>query len=402
MFDAKNRDESSSRPFLDPQLRRPLIAIAWVVLFLLVVYTLSVTSPLLRRIGSILSPFIVGLIVAYVLDPIVSVVQRRLHLGRIGGILVLLVLGLTIVAVLMAVIIPIVIDQVAALVQGIDSYISDHIESDIDRLLSASPFQISEATQREIRTALENWKEHIPPAMTAVQQVFAVTEGLLARTAGFLGGVIGWGMSLAFIFIIAIYFLLDFDRIQEKINDVIPIRHRERAWRVLSRIHVNLSGFLRGQLIVCLSMGTMITVGLLIVGPRKYAVLIGLLAGVANFVPYLGPIVGIAPALLWALVSPEFATVGERAVQSGLILVVFALAQNIDGFFISPRVIGKQAAMHPLLVMLALIAGAQGGIAGMVVAVPVMIICKALFVELLWNPMREHREIERGQITTSG
>ena len=124
--------------------------------------------------------------------------------------------------------------------------------------------------------------------------------------------------------------------------------------------------------------------------------MIGLLAGAVNFIPYLGPVVGAAPAILWGLCTQGL-DAGERAVQIGLIMLVFALAQALDGFLISPKIIGDKAKMHPLLVMLALLAGGQAGIAGMVIAVPVMIIVKALFVELVWLPMRERRRQEQGQ-----
>ena len=98
--------------------------------------------------------------------------------------------------------------------------------------------------------------------------------------------------------------------------------------------------------------------------------------------------------MLWAVVTGAGGAASATALQVALILVVFALAQTIDGIFVSPRIIGSKAAMHPLLVMLALLAGARGGIGGMIVAVPVMIILKAVFVEMVWKPMLAKRARE--------
>jgi predicted PurR-regulated permease PerM len=379
---------SKSPPsLLDPQLTGLLIWIARVVLALLALYVLSLALPVFLWVLGILSPFIVGLVIAYVLDPLVGYFQRRLHLGRVGGLLLLLLMFLVAVLIVLGVVIPIVVTQIYTAGQGVQQF----IDEGLPRLLQRLDLGPTSEIYAQITQAVKDWQG-------AAGEAVSVAGSVVSWSVATVFGTVGFFMTLALVGIIAFYFLLDFHGIWPTVDGFVPVRHRERFWRVWAGIHANLSGFLRGQLIVCLCVGALITVGLLIVGPRQYALLIGLFAGAVNFIPYLGPTAGGTPAVLWALLSPQFDTFGDRAVQVGLILLVFGGTQAFDGFFLSPRIIGSHAQLHPLLVILALLVGAQGGISGMIIAVPLMIILKALFTEFVWRPMNTRREVEESLI----
>jgi predicted PurR-regulated permease PerM len=400
MAEPSDPSSSQSTPLLDPRLTHLLIWIARIVLFLLALHTLHLLLPALRGALSILSPFLVALVLAYLLDPVVGVVQRRLRLGRVGGLVVLILVLLAVLGLLLGIVLPLLITQLHAAVVGVRALID---EGKIQGLLKVVPPDLRQEVLEGAADVLERWDEYLLMAIRAGGADAAAFAGdMIAGTVGLALAPFGLAVTASFVAVIAFYFLVGFDRIPPKIDSVLPAAHRERVWQVLGRIHENLSGFLRGQILVCLVMGAMITVGLLIVGPRKYAFLIGSLAGAANFIPYLGPVVGATPAVLWAVVTGAGGAAGDTVLQVAMILLVFALAQTIDGIFVSPRIIGSKAAMHPLLVMLALLAGARGGIAGMIVAVPVMIILKAVFVEMVWNPMLAKRAREKAAATERG
>ncbi len=390
---------SESASFLDPKLNRLLIHIARLALLLLALHALWLFAPAIRWTLGVLSPFLVGLVLAYVLDPVVTVVQQRLSLGRVGGLVVLTLLLLVIALVVLGIAIPILAEQIAAVVTALQTQISEGLPTLLDsRLLARWEIELAPETRAQINDFLTHWREHVIGLLPLAREMMSEGVGLATAATGAVTGLalgaVAWIMALTFVGIITFYLLLDFDRIAPTIDTAVPGRHRERFWKIAGVIHVNLSGFLRGQILVCLIMGAMVTAGLLVVGPRKYALLIGLLVGMVNFVPYLGPIIGAAPAVLWALLTPEIGDAGEHLIQVVKIVAVFAAAQTIDGLLISPRVIGAKAQMHPLLVMLALIVGAQAGIGGMIIAVPTAIIAKALFTELVWRPMVERRRRE--------
>lgn len=372
-------------PFLDPRLTDLLIWIARLVLFLLALYVIGLLLPVLLGLARALSPFLIGLVLAYVLDPIVTLVQRRLGLGRVGGLAVLGILLLLIAAIVLAVVIPIVVVQLLALIQGLQ----DFFTTGLPQLLERLEIRGSEEMLQRLMEAVSTWRE------TALQAL-SLAGSVVMGTVSTLGAVVAGLVTAAFVAVIGFYLLLEFDAVRPIVAIFIPPAHGERFWRVWGAIDENLAGFLRGQLLVCLCVGSLITVGLLIVGPRECALLIGLLAGTVNFVPYLGPAVGAAPAVLWALLAPGFETMGDRAFQLGLILLVFGGTQLIDGYFLTPKIIGTRAHMHPLLVMLALALGAQGGIGGMIIAVPAMIVAKALFAEFVWRPLCARRGAESG------
>ena len=184
---------------------------------------------------------------------------------------------------------------------------------------------------------------------------------------------------------------------------VIPAGRQERVFEILKKMDRAVGGFLRGQLAVCFCVGTMSTLGLLLLGFHtpalaRYCLLIGILAGVANFIPYLGPILGAAPAILIVLFSPpgpgEAITWSYRLWGVAGIGALSALIQTTEGFVLQPYVVGANSGLHPLLVMLALIAGAQFGLGGMIVAIPVAAMARVLVKELWWDKLAE---TERGR-----
>jgi predicted PurR-regulated permease PerM len=185
---------------------------------------------------------------------------------------------------------------------------------------------------------------------------------------------------------------------------MVPPKHRERTFDVLDKIDISMGGFLRGQITVCFIVGVMFAVGLFGMGfigfpaLRNYSILIGTLAGVAGFIPYLGAVIGVLPAILIILLTGDVEW-STKLLTFGGVILLFSLIQAVEGFILQPKVVGKNAGLHPLLVMLALIVGAQFGIGGMIIAVPLASVIRVLIREFYWLPI-EQRETAMASFPT--
>lgn len=360
----------------------------------IIVFSLRQVGPTLAWFFNAASPFIIALILAYILHPIVSFVQRRLRLGRVGGILIVALTIMLLLAGLLIWLLPLLYNQlVDALINlrigatGFISRVSDkyldptvraNIQTQIDNLLANLDTSV-QAIASDIGNALQ------PVAAGSAAAVRTVAGGVF-RTVGTIGGIIA---AFCFILVVTFYYLADMHKIPGVLRRLIPENHRERVWELLLKSDRAVGGFLRGQLIACAAVGALSAILLFMIGLKQYAVLIGVFAGLANFIPYMGPILGATPAVLWALFTQSITTWDARGIKILLIIGIFALVQGIDGFVFQPLIIGKQASLHPLMIMLALVIGSQFGIGGMIIAVPLACIAQVLWVELFWKYRRD-------------
>jgi predicted PurR-regulated permease PerM len=220
-----------------------------------------------------------------------------------------------------------------------------------------------------------------------------------------VGSVIGFFSFIAFVGIINFYLIIDWEKIPRIVRKMVPLKMRDRAFDILDKIDRAVGGFLRGQLTVSIIVGSLFATGLFIMGfmgfptLRNYSVLIGTAAAIGGFIPYLGAIIGVAPAILIIL----FTGVSWASKLIALVVVVglFSAIQAIEGFILQPRIVGRGAGLHPLVVMLALITGAQFGIGGMILAVPLASILRVIVLEFYWKPLL-HRQIPPEESVSAG
>ncbi len=475
---------------LDPHMRKIALMIGYMIIVAGFAYAISALWPAIAALVSILAPFIVALVVAYIFNPIVNFVQRRLKLTRVGGVVVVNLIILLIMALFIAIIIPILTTQIKGAYRGIR-------DTTQEKILPAVSMKLSGMSPKEIETridlyddleaeleALESSKQNISdkdataffknwalkhdayPAIateiiqaldkkfihgmgnevpirflinevignraqlknptgtwdslvngfnvwmrehninpddlaqkalgsssvrTAAREAASGSAGIVGRVfsgvASAIGAVINSTMFLILTILVSIYLLIDFASFRGVVEILCPDKYEARFFDVLEKLDHAVGGFIRGQVISAVLVGLLTFVGLMVLGLKQYALLIGFIAGIGNLIPYLGPVMGATPAVLYMLMSDAHPDTKEKLIFSGLVIALFGLIQVIDGFVFQPKIVGKSAQLHPVVVIMALALGGQFGLMGMIIAVPAACIGRVLLKEFFWDDL---------------
>lgn len=300
-------------------------------------------------LGHVMMPFLAGAALAYFLDPLADRLERA-GLSRVMATAVISVAATLIVILLMLSLIPTLVSQLTALINAAPELFN-----------TAQKFLLERFPELQDRTST------IRQSLTQIGQAIQsrggeLANGILTSALGFIGGIV----FLVIVPVVAFYFLLDWDRMVARIDALLPRDHAPVIRRLAREIDTALSGFIRGQMSVCLILGTFYSIALMVAG-LNYGLLVGAFAGAITFIPYIGSIVGGALAIGLAL----FQFWGDW-VSIGIIAGIFAFGQFVEGNIISPKLVGNSVGLHPLWLIFALSAfGALFGFAGMLVAVPV-------------------------------
>jgi predicted PurR-regulated permease PerM len=309
---------------------------------------------------------------AYLLDPLVDALERR-GLSRESGIGVLFAAFVGGVVLVLLVGIPTLGVQLERLSAQLTPFFSN-----LDTTLAPALAEVSRLSGRPVtldlaalQTQAPRWIQENLPRVQAGASTLA--EGLFTQGLGLINALVNLTLLPVFLF----YLLRDWDRLVAAIGGLVPVRHRGRVERVAREVDLRLSAFVRGQITVCLAMAALYSVGLVLVG-IDLAVPIGLMSGLLVVVPYLGSAVGLGASLVLALMKFGL---GAELIQ---VLVVFVVVQGIEGYLLTPRIVGDKVGLHPLVVMVALIVGGSLlGIWGMLLAIPVTAVLSVFAAEWL-------------------
>ncbi len=320
----------------DRQLRFWGIAFA---LFVLVLWLL----------GSTLLPFLLGAALAYFLDPLADRLER-LGLSRVWSTSVIAVSGILVFAAVLVLAVPLLVDQIQGLVAALPEYINQLLTF----LGRRYPQLFGE--QSQIMRRLSDVEAVVRDGgMTVLNQVLAGSLKL-----------IDFIVLLLVTPVVAFYLLLDWDHMLAKINAILPRQHAPTIRRLAREIDVVLAGFVRGQITVCLILGAYYAFALTLIG-LPFGYLVGIVAGLISFVPYVGSITGFVLAMAIALFQ-----FWDDKVWIVITASVFLFGQFVEGNVLSPNLIGKSVGLHPVWLILALsVFGTLFGFTGLLVAVPV-------------------------------
>jgi predicted PurR-regulated permease PerM len=383
-----NEQQQQTSVALDWRMKKAGFALMCMAIAAGALAFLRYLRPLVEMVLTVLSPFIVALIVAYVFNPLVVWLQRRFGFRRPAGVAIAYGLILFFTVTFFAVLVPVLYVQLRAGVTNTIVAVPKLVQKAGDWM----DYKISEDDATRLREALEGKIDWNQVAKQAGPVVKFISERAV-QGAGFLGSfvlgtvavVLGFFAFVAFVVVITFYFLLDYAHIGRMVRIALPHQRAQSALDVWRKIDAALGGYLRGQLTVCVIVAVLYMAGLLLLGMRSYAVLIGFCAGFGNLVPYLGPLIGGIPTAMWIVLGPAYPTLQAKIIGVILVLVLGSAVQAIDGFLLQPRIVGKNAGLHPLLIILALFVGAQFGLGGLIIAVPSAIIVRVLIQELWWK-----------------
>jgi predicted PurR-regulated permease PerM len=296
---------------------------------------------------------------------------------RAAGAGVVYVLFICVVALAVSLLVPLVTRQVGQVVDHFPTYVAD--AQDQIRRVAARFGQ--EPNFRLDADQIRNWLA----AGDNRQAVTRYLTGLRSFTTSLLSGLVIFVIGP----IMAFYLLVDLPRLQRGAMALVPPGRREEMRSLMDRISQAVGGFFRGQLLVALFVGVASSIGLWAVG-LPFWLLVGIVAGVFNLVPLIGPFIAGGLAVVIALVGGEPLT----ALWAALVLLA---VQQLDNHLISPNVMSRTVQLHPVVVMLALLVGASfAGLFGMLVIVPLVAVAKIVFL-YLWS-----RYVDYGDELVSG
>lgn len=309
---------------------------------------------LLYLLGPVLTPFAVAALLAYLGDPLVDRLQGR-GLSRSAAVAIVFAAMTLALLLLPLILVPLLEDQISTLFDKLPLYLG-YVR---DRLM---PFLVE---RLGIDPALFSTDQLLSMLKAHWQQAGGVATSVLKQVSQSGLAIIGWIMNLLLIPVVTFYFLRDWDAMKERLRELLPRHIEGRVVELARQSDEVLSAFLRGQLAVMLALGLIYSIGLWLAG-LKLAFLIGMGAGLLSFVPYLGGILGVGGAVIAALVEHR------DVIHVVYVLAVFGVGQTLEGFVLTPWLVGDRIGLHPVAVIFAILAGGQlFGFLGVLLALPV-------------------------------
>ncbi|SUB01140.1 pheromone autoinducer 2 transporter [Pannonibacter phragmitetus] len=303
--------------------------------------------------SAVLLPFVAGMALAYLLDPVADWFERR-GLSRLAATLMILLLFVVVLVIVLVLLVPVLgnqmlgfVDKLPGLVRSLQDLLTQQLG---DRITKFSGLRVE-----DLQSSLGD---------------------IMGKAASWIGGVLKsvWSggqalMSILSLFVItpvvAFYMLLDWDNMIERIDSWLPRQHLETIRGLAREMDSAVAGFVRGQVSVCLLLGLFYAVSLVMLG-LNFGLLIGIAAGLVSFIPFVGAALGFIASMSVALVQfwPDWHWIAAVA-------AVFGVGQFLEGNILQPKLVGSSVGLHPVWLMFALFAfGYLFGFVGMLVAVP--------------------------------
>ena len=323
-------------------------AIYWAIAFVFFLAFVYVFS-------SILLPFIAGMVLAYILDPIADKFEKW-GLSRMAATILILIIFLFLFLLALLIVVPLIGKQLVEFIEQVPNYIRSlqaFLLSDwITRLTNRLPFETS-----DLQSLVGNFVDD------GVLWITKILSSVLT------GGQALLGILSIFIItpVVAFYLLYDWDNMTAKINGWLPRDHAPTIRRLIEEMADMIAGFIRAQGLICLLLGIFYASALSLTG-LKFGLLIGLGIGLISFIPFVGAILGAILSIGLALAQflPE-----QNYIMIGVVAVIFIAGQFFEGNILQPRIFGDHIKLHPVWLMFALFAfGLLFGFVGLLIAVP--------------------------------
>lgn len=337
-----------------------------------------VFQPFFTFFSTLFSPILIAGFLYYMLNPLVEWLQAKVNLSKNWSVAAVLLFFIGMFIFFVSLIIPNLIKQMGQLIQNLPQFIKA-VEDWTGQLFSHPLVKDLD---------VQSYLDKMDLSLGAI--VRNVINGVSSGLGSFVGVFANVTIVVVTVPFMLFYMLKDGDRLIPMIEKYLPAQSKDEILMLLHKMSQTISKYISGQAIECtfVAVGTMI--GYKIIGV-EYAFLFGIIAGITNMIPYVGPYLGLAPALFVTLFSGH-----EKALlHAALACVVVLIVQQIDGNIIYPNVIGKSLDIHPLtIIIILLVAGNIAGLLGMILGVPFYAVCKTVFIHVYdMVQVRQRREL---------
>ncbi|WP_271001619.1 AI-2E family transporter [Listeria seeligeri] len=318
-------------------------------------------SPIGIIVSTLFMPILVAGFLFYLFNPLVLFLEKR-KVPRILSVIIIFIAFIALIVLAIMQLGPTLADQVTELAKAIPGYWQD-FEKWLQGLSNNSSLQ-----GVDLKAELEKLNISLPKIMSVV------VDGVASSFGAIVSFVSGFVMILVTVPFIVFYMFKDGHKFVESSGKFFPAAIRTEAKQIIKEMNKTISTYISSQAIDCIVVGIFTFVGYLIIG-QPYALLFGLIAGATNIIPYLGPFIGAAPAVIVALFTSPL--------QALLVIIVVTIVQQLDSNLLSPYIMGKSLSIHPLTIIIILIvAGNLAGIFGMILGVPVYAVVKTVIVNV--------------------
>ncbi|MBN1756693.1 MAG: AI-2E family transporter [Chitinispirillaceae bacterium] len=329
-----------------------------------------VTVVVLYSIKLLFFPLIAALLLKFMLAPAVNFLETR-GFKRLTAIVTLYIAILAVFGGVMVIVVPLLVKEARNFAADMPMY---------EKMLESALLKIRELIILKFPGA------KVPDLYALVHDWLGTTNSkIINAIPRYASGAAAVLSVAALVPVITFFYLADGHLIQKALLQLTPNRYFEMFILLSDKVMGAVQAFIRGQLIDALSVGVMTSVGLAIAG-LPYFLVIGIIAGLGNLIPYLGPVIGFIPALIVLLVSPAgFSTIGLIK-----IIVVFVMVQFLEGTFIYPIAVGKSVNLHPLVVIIGVtVGGILGGVVGMLIVIPIICVMKVT-LEVMYSYLKQY------------
>lgn len=320
-------------------------------------------KPFIIIFNTIVAPIIVSVILYYLLNPLVNLMERY-NISRLWGVIILFLLIIGVITLVINLLIPVIGSQFRSFGNNFPSYV-DKVNQFID---SVTKYSLISNFYSQIQEQLDALANKLP---SMVSDYF---NGFGSKVKNFAEAIVNVGVVIATTPFVLFFMLKDGHRFKEFSTKLMPPKFRKDYHDLLDKMSVQVGSYIQGQIIVSFCIGILLFIGYSIIG-LDYSLILASIAAVTSVVPYIGPTIAISPAIIIALITSPIMLLK--------LIVVWTAVQFIEGHLISPNVMGKTLKIHPLTIIFILLsAGNLLGIVGVILGIPAYAILKVLVSHL--------------------
>lgn len=366
-----------------------------IFLGILIFYLINIIFNKFPILGYTLSSVIIAIIFAYIIDPIVNYLERK-GIKRQFGVIIVYISVILIFGILIVSVIPKTINEISNLLTSLPAMVDTlirEVNNFVSNVFAKFNIELPEnfinvyketnpkvngdvETPQIVSDILDSIKATINDLIVKVQgSLMGSLSNVLSKLYGFLTSA----FRLVLIIIFSFYFSVDKDRFMHRVKKAIPNKYRDDISYLTSNIDTALQQFIRGRMLMAIFVG-LLTMAYLLVLRVDFAIIIGLITCVADIIPYIGPFLGCAPAVLFAFM--------DSPMKALWVLILFVIVQWVENNILAPKLIGDSTGLNPLVILISIIIGGGiFGVWGMVISVPLTSIFFILvdFIKIKYN-----------------